>query len=398
MAIDTNISHLIESYTPGYSLDQEFYKSPEVYKKEIEEVFLKRWILAGHVSQIPNSGDFFLVEFDQESVIVTRAKSGDVKAHLNVCRHRGSHICLEKHGNTKLFTCPYHAWSYDLEGKLVAARMMGDDFDKSENSLHQANVELVGGLIFICLSDNPPSLSAMKEDLGDTFKMFGFDHMKLAEQKTYSIPANWKLALENYQECYHCTPSHKEFSQIHALAQHPEKFAIAKQAYDARDDLEIRIKPSPFFFDMEKKGQEGYEYARYPMLPGLKSGTLGGKPAAPFLGNITKYDSASSEFMTGPVTFFLIYNDHMVSYRFMPISIDECVCDIFWFVHEDAKEGTDYDLENLTWLWDVTTQADKEIIVNNQKGVNSHFYKPGKLAGMETQLQHFLNWYLKTIK
>lgn len=398
MTSKKTVSDLIENYVPGYSLDQAFYKDPETYKREIDEIFLKRWILAGHVSKIPNIGDFFLVEFDQESVIITRAKSGQVKALLNVCRHRGSHVCKEKQGNAKAFTCPYHAWSYDLEGKLIAARMMDDDFDKSDNSLHQASVELVGGLIFISLSDNPPSLSAMKDDLNDVFEQFGFDHMKLAEQKSYVIPANWKLALENYQECYHCAPSHKEFSQIHALAQHPEKFAVMKQAYDAQKNHEIRIKAAPFFFDMELEGQEGYEYSRYPLLPGSKSGTLGGKPAAPFLGNITKYDGASSEFMVGPVTFFLIYNDHMVAYRFLPISIDECVCDIFWFVHEDAVQGDDYDLKNLTWLWDVTTQADKEIIVNNQKGVNSHFYKPGKLAGMESQLQHFLSWYLKTIR
>jgi len=392
------VSELIDRYKIGYSLDHYFYKDPEIYEKEISEIFLKRWVLAGHLSQIPNVGDYFLFEFDEESVILTKAKDGKIKAHLNVCRHRGSRICLNNQGNVKAFTCPYHAWSYDLDGNLIAARIMGDDFDKSENSLHKANIELVGGLIFICLGDNPPSLKAMRDDLGDVFEQFGFDHMKLAVQKNYVIPANWKLALENYQECYHCTPSHKEYAQIHALAQNPEKFAAIKDTYLKQCTNGIRKKKSSFFFDMAKQGQEGYEYDRHPMLPGMMSGTIGGKPAAPFLGNINEYDGASSEFLLGPVTFFLIYNDHMIGYRFLPVSIKECVCDVFWFVHENAEEGKDYDLDTLTWLWDVTTQADKEIIMNNQKGVNSHFYKPGRLAPMESYLQHFLIWYLNTIR
>lgn len=399
MTSKRSVSEIIENYEQGYSLDQVFYKDPDIYQKEIEEIFLKRWILTGHVSQIPNAGDFFLFEFDVESVIVTRNKKGEIKAHLNVCRHRGSHVCLEKKGNAKAFTCPYHAWSYDLDGELIAARMMdGDDFEKSENGLHQAKVELIGGMIFVCLSDTPPSLKAMRDDLSDVFEQFGFDHMKLADQKSYVIPANWKLALENYQECYHCTPSHKEYAQIHALALNPEKFAKIKEDYLKNCTNNIRKKQSSFFFDMTLEGEEGYEYGRHPMLPGMMSGTLGGKPAAPFLGTIDEYDGASSEFLVGPVTFFLIYNDHMVGYRFLPISVEECVCDVFWFVHENAEEGKDYDLERLTWLWDVTTQADKEIIVNNQKGVNSHFYKPGRLANMEAYVQYFLNWYLNTIK
>ncbi|WP_417624028.1 SRPBCC family protein [Paremcibacter congregatus] len=100
------------------------------------------------------------------------------------------------------------------------------------------------------------------------------------------------------------------------------------------------------------------------------------EPVVLFLGKITAYEGGASEFMVGPVYFFLLYNDHMVGYRFLPTSLESCRCDIFWFVHEDAQEGKDYDHENLTWLWGVTTRADKEIIVNNQKGVDSRFYTP----------------------
>ncbi|WP_321391854.1 aromatic ring-hydroxylating dioxygenase subunit alpha [Emcibacter sp.] len=392
------MAELIADYQPGYSMEHRFYKDPEIYETEVRNILLKHWILAGHVSQVPNPGDFFLFEFDRESVIVIRTREGEIKAHLNVCRHRGSHICLEKEGNAKLLTCPYHAWSFDLDGNLVAARLMADDFDKSKNGLHAAHVALVGGLVFVCLADEPPSLDGMREDLADVFETFGFDHMKLAASKTFPIAANWKLAVENYQECYHCTPSHQEYAKIHALALAPEKFGELKKDFLETGNSAIRTRESSFYFDRAKPGEEGYQYGRNPLLRGMKSGSLGGEEVAPLLGKIDRHDGGASEFMVGPLSFFLIYNDHMVGYRFVPNSHDSCSCDVFWFVRDDAEEGRDYDLEKLTWLWDITTQADEEIIVNNQKGVDSHYYAPGRLSEMESFEQSFLNWYLTALK
>jgi len=395
---EDKIKMLLGGYQTGYTLNQSFYKDPVIYQAEIEKIFLKNWLFAGHTSQIPNAGDYFLIEFDTESVIIVRTKDGDINAHLNVCRHRGSRVCLEKHGTKKRFTCPYHAWSYDLGGKLMTARLMSDDFDKSENGLHPAHVELVGGLIFISLADKPLSLKSMWQDLAEVFDLFGFDRMKLAHKKSFPIAANWKLAMENYQECYHCAPSHPEYAQIHAMALAPEKFEKLRDDHHKKASRAFLIKESNCYFDLARSGEEGYQYGHNPLLAGMKSGSLGGKAVAPFLGKITAYDGGSSELMIGPVNSFLIYDDHMVGYRFTPTSLDSCCCDIFWFVHEDAIEGQDYDLEKLIWLWDVTTQADEKIIVNNQKGVNSHFYRPGRLSEMEDFEQSFLNWYLNAMR
>lgn len=388
---------LVNDYQYGYSLEREFYKNQKIYDTEIEKIFFKNWLLAGHVSQLPNIGDFFLLEFDTESIIIVRTKEGDIKAHLNVCRHRGSRICLQKEGNAKSFVCPYHAWGYNLNGELTAARFMDEHFDKEKNGLHKVHIDFIGGLIFISLAQNPLSFEAMKEDLKDVFKQFGFDNMKLAKQKTFPIAANWKLATENYQECYHCAPSHQEFAKIHAMAQNPENFKEQKKHYIQNSQTNIRCTPSDFYFDLAPKDNECYQYDRNPLLQNMKSGSLGGKPVAPFLGIINEYDGGASELMIGPVNFFLLYNDYMVGYRFMPLSIDTCKCDVFWFVNGNAQENIDYNVDELTWLWDVTTQADEEIIINNQKGVNSHFYKPGKLSKMEYFEQNFLNWYLRAI-
>lgn len=388
----------IEDFQTGYSLSQNFYKNADIYTLEIANIFHKHWLFAGHLSQIPKAGDFFTVEFDVESIIIVRTKTGKVKAHMNVCRHRGSQLCLETQGNKKLFTCPYHAWSYDLDGHLVAAREMPEDFKLNENGLHAVHVELIGGLIFISLAEKPLSLSNLRRDLDPILNLFGFDNLKLAEQKSYSIPSNWKLAVENYQECYHCTPSHKEFAQIHAMAGDVKSFAKDKAAFRLKHKGSPKMAEYNCYYDNAAPGQEGYQYDRNPLLSGNKSGSLGGKDVAPFLGELSEYDGGASELMIGPLMFFLLYDDHVVGYRFLPISQYNCVCDILWFVHEDATEGSDYNLSELTWLWDVTTLADKEIIANNQKGVNSKFYSPGRLSNMESFQQSFLNWYVQSIK
>ncbi|MGK0372604.1 MAG: Rieske 2Fe-2S family protein [Glaciecola sp.] len=396
-SISDKINQLVAAQRQGFSLEQDFYKDIDVYRTEINQIFLKHWLYAGHVSQIPNAGDYVTFEFDTESVIVVRTATDDIKAYMNVCRHRGSRICLEQSGSLKALTCPYHAWSYNLAGELISARNMPDDFARSENGLHKVNIAIIGGLIFICLSENPPSITSLSKELMPIFDTFGFHSMKLAEQKSYRIPANWKLAVENYQECYHCATSHQEFAQIHAMAKPPKLFQQAKTDYAQANRDDPKFKEVNCYFGLAEQGQEGFQYDRNPLIRGARSGSLGGKPVAPLLGSLQNYDGGASELMIGPLSYFLIYDDHMIGYRFLPVSVDECVCVVSWFVNGSAVQGADYQLDQLTWLWDVTTQADKKIIKNNQKGVDSRFYQPGRLSEMETFQQSFLDWYLNAL-
>jgi phenylpropionate dioxygenase-like ring-hydroxylating dioxygenase large terminal subunit len=397
----TPLCDLLAAYQPGHALPRDFYKSPEVYQAELTGIFHKHWMFAGHTSQIPKVGDYFLFNFDSESIIIVQSEDG-VKAHLNVCRHRGSHICTEKHGTAKALVCPYHAWTYGLDGSLLGARQMPDGFDKKAHSLRPVHVALVGGLIFISLADKPLSLAPMFTALSGVFDLFGFDHMRLAHQQSYSINANWKLAVENYQECYHCAPSHPEFAQIHAMAGSPEKFKAERARYlesiKSTAANKVKCTEANAYFDLASPGVEGFQYGRNPLVAGALTGSKGGNPLAPLLGKLTAFDGGASEFMLGPLSFFLIYDDHMVGYRFTPTGLDTCVCDVFWFVREDAAEGTDYDRASLTWLWHITTQADERIITANKKGVNSRYYTPGPLSKMEYFEQHFLNWYLAALR
>jgi len=388
---------LKDNYKSGYSLNQRYYKDEGIYNLEINNIFHKHWLFAGHISQVPDKGDYFLFEFSNESIIIVRNKNNKLKAHINVCRHRGSKICLDKKGNKNLLTCPYHAWSYDLDGVLISAREMPGDFKFEHNSLIPVHLELIGGFIFISLSKNPLSLDNLKRDLNETLELFGLDCLKLVKHKSYSIPANWKLAVENYNECYHCIPSHKEFSRIHLMGTNDEVFKLKKSEYQQLNENNPKYAQFNCYYDNAEPGQEGYQYDRNPLNPGIFSGTVTGEAAAPLLGKLTEYDHGASELMIGPLMFFLIYDDHIVGYRFTPISVDNCVCDIFWMVRDDAIENIDFNINNLIWLWDTTTVADKTIIINNQKGVNSKFYSPGRLSLMENFQKEFLDWYIKTI-
>ena len=390
-------SMLKDNYKSGYSLNQRYYKDEGIYNLEINNIFHKHWLFAGHISQVPDKGDYFLFEFSNESIIIVRNKNNKLKAHINVCRHRGSKICLDKKGNKNLLTCPYHAWSYDLDGVLISAREMPGDFKFEHNSLIPVHLELIGGFIFISLSKNPLSLNNLKRDLNETLELFGLDCLKLVKHKSYSIPANWKLAVENYNECYHCIPSHKEFSRIHLMGTNDEVFKLKKSEYQQLNENNPKYAQFNCYYDNAEPGQEGYQYDRNPLNPGIFSGTVTGEAAAPLLGKLTEYDHGASELMIGPLMFFLIYDDHIVGYRFTPISVDNCVCDIFWMVRDDAIENIDFKINNLIWLWDTTTVADKTIIINNQKGVNSKFYSPGRLSLMENFQKEFLDWYIKTV-
>lgn len=397
--LDNTAKVRIDGSPKGWSLPQKYYKDPEIFELEKEAIIFNTWMFAGHVSQIPNPGDYFLYNLLEESVIVIRAEDGNVKAYFNVCRHRGSHICKEMSGSTKRLICPYHAWGYDLDGKLIAARSMPDNIDKSELSLHKCHIDFVGGMIFLNLGDNPTSLDNAKKELADVLDMYDFENMKIAKHKKYPINGNWKATLENYQECYHCAPSHPEYSLSHTLKVVPEKFDELQVPMEGRmESCGVKNIVADQQFDKQEEGQEQFAYGRYALYEGYKTGSKDGEPVAPLLGNLTGYDHGGSDLNIGLLTHFFIYNDHAVVYVFSPTSHEQSVCDQFWLVRGDAEEGKDYDLEKLTWLWNVTTLADERIIVDNQKGINSKKYEPGPLSDMEYLLDKIYDWYLAELE
>ena len=394
-----SLTRLLGEYRPGYSLPQAFYTDPSVYALELERVVYRNWILAGHTSELSAPGDFKVLTVAGEAAIIVRGEDGELRAFANVCRHRGSLVCLEEQGRTKEFSCPYHGWKYGLDGRLVAARDMPDDFDKASHGLKPVSFEVIHGLMFVCFTDKPPSLDGARRDLAEPMAMFDVANLKVAARKTYDIPANWKLCIENYQECYHCATAHPEYARMHTLTlTYEQRARMREELRERMPACGVRDFDVDFIDTAARPGEMGYGYSRSALFRKYQTGSRDGQPVAPLLGEFTGYDQGASDFTFGAFSFLLAYSDHVVAYVFTPVEHQRSRCEIYWFVRGDAEEGRDYDVDELTWLWDVTTQADKKIIVNNSKGVHSKYYEPGPFSNMEAMEQRYIDWILQELQ
>jgi phenylpropionate dioxygenase-like ring-hydroxylating dioxygenase large terminal subunit len=370
-----------------------------VYEEEIRRIFLKSWLYVGHQSQIPDKGDYFLFEMAGESVIIVRDGEGRINALLNVCRHRGSRICDAPIGHEARLVCRYHGWTYGLDGTLRAASHMGEGFDRSSLGLRRLQVQVFAGMVFINFDARPAPFDAIANDLAAPLRPYGLEEAKVAHRQNYPITSNWKLAVENYCECYHCAPAHPEYSLGHGRA------IPAEGSADLLEQV-IKMAPAAGLTTHEVRhswlnaGALGVDrgFERYALLRGHKTGSRDGSPVAPLLGSIRAYDGGATDLHLGPMTFGLAYCDHVVLYRFTPRGVRDTDCEITWLVNGSAQEGRDYDRASLTWLWHVTTLADKQIIERNQAGVDSRFYVPGPLSSMEDFTRRFLDWYVSTMQ
>lgn len=397
--MEEGFKELISKYQGSQSLPRQFYTSETVYKMDIQHYWNHSWIWVGHINQIPNVGDFLLFDYGYESVIIARDKNGSVNAFLNVCRHRGSRVCIEKSGNTRLFVCPYHAWTYELNGSLRAAREMEDNFNTAEYSLKKVNLRIFHGLIFICVADNPPNIDEGLLQLEPLVEPFEFENLKIVHSANYPVAANWKLALENYMECYHCAPAHLEYSRSHSLKD-PSSANIELKNCMLKKSMDVGLSGEELHINLLESNnvEMDFYFSRYPLFQGYKTGSKSGEKLAPLLGRLKDFDGGTSDIQIGILNNFLSYSDHVIGYRFIPRSLQITDIEVIWMVREDAEEGKDYNLEDLTWLWHCTSQDDERIIALNQKGVNSNHYVPGPLSNMEWGIKAFHAGYLKQLE
>jgi phenylpropionate dioxygenase-like ring-hydroxylating dioxygenase large terminal subunit len=385
---------------PGYALPRSYYTDPEIFERDLERMLLRHWFCAGHVSSLRNTGEYFLAELGRESVIWSRAADGTIHALLNVCRHRGSRVCVNRAGTAVGggYTCPYHAWSYGLDGRLRAAREMPDSFRREDFGLKSLPVRVLEGLIFVSFSPQPPALDDAARALAEAAGTHGWANAKIAHRESFEIHANWKLAIENYMECYHCQPSHPEFARRHVYARPAVQAAETERAARARSAaLGIEITDVDHYGLHARAGQESIAVMRSALLEGHLTASPDGALLAPLMGDFQVADGSSTYFDVGPVSDFLAYPDHGVVYRFIPRSVDRTEMEVLWLVHADAIAGRDYDVERLSWLWQLTSLEDKQIIERNQQGVNSRYYEPGPYSLQEVYARRFVEWYLKEI-
>src|SRR5947209_13482100 len=198
------------------SLAQKYFVSPEVFAQEQAKIFSKKWLLVGHQSQISKPGDFFLITVAGESLIVTRDQNSQVRGFYNVCRHRGTRLKEDACGHGSAIQCPYHAWTYGLDGRLIGAPHMDEvpGFDKADYSLRPVNLALWEGFIFINLDENAMPLEEWFAPLNGKFSHWNMPILRPAKRIEYDVRANWKLMFENYSECYHCPGVHPQLQKV----------------------------------------------------------------------------------------------------------------------------------------------------------------------------------------
>ena len=384
---------------PSVSMPAQFYTSREVFDWDMELIFAREWLAVGHTCELPNPGDYFTVQIGKESLIVIRGLDEQIRCFFNTCRHRGSVICIEPRGKRRRLTCPYHQWTYDLEGRLIAAREMGHGFDRSAHSLQTVHVQIVGGIVYVCLASTPPSLDSYKAIVEPYVAPHGIEDLKVAAEISIVEKGNWKLVWENNRECYHCTAGHptllRSLPQIDdpndpvSTPEHRARMAAQFKQWDAAN------------LPYHAVNENGWRITRMPLNENMASMTPDGQSAVPNfrLGMLPEGYVGSLRNLHLPNTWNHFQADHCISFRVLPLGPTETQLTTKWLVHKDAIEGTDYTIENLTAVWKATNDEDRTFVERNQLGVNMRAYRPGPYSPTaEAGVVRFVSWYYETMK
>lgn len=394
------------SWQRGKSLTREYYTSQQVFDRDLAWITTSQWLIVDHVSRIPNPGDFFLLDVGAESIIILRISDNAFCAFYNVCRHRGSRICLKPEGHVRMLTCPYHAWNYNLNGSLRGAPNMDRQFDKSSYGLRQVHIRESFGFLFVNLSKgSPPDFEAYVKRHRAILEFSQLDKTKVAVRKRYPTNANWKLVVENFLECYHCRPAHPTYCSVHdrlklralgaGLGSGLDEDMLAYQPILKAWEQRVQALGHPVGYFADTPDSEFLQQAaRTPIGSDFLTETLTGRAAAPLLGLFQSYDGGRSGSHFNPLSVIVSTNDFAVMIRFTPRSVTLTDVEALWLVRADACEGDDYDPAEISHVWDVTLSEDKTIVENNQLGVNSAAYEPGPHSYMEGRVSDFLEWYL----
>lgn len=389
------LDQLINLHRAGHGLAARFYTSAEVFQLELKQIYQRHWLFAGHLSEIPNPGDFLTYQVGPESIIIVRENDHRINAFFNVCRHRGSPVCTKPNGNLHEFVCPYHAWAYDLSGRLLSAQRMGADFDQAELGLFNCHVEIISGLLFVCLGILPPSFSQSRESISRFITPHGLDRAKICYTLTQRIAANWKIVAENSWECYHCPVAHRLYSYAmpysRSMASGHERGRLAA----LQREWETKTRSLGFVIGGIEPIEGGIVWCqRYPLRPGFVTQSLDGAPVAPLMGNYREYDSGVTAVQVFPACGFSVCNDYALLCRITPISLDLTEVKYYWLVDRQAREGVDYLVDRVTEFWCTTAHEDLVLCEGTQKGVSSTRYLPGPLGEVEVDVERFTEWYI----
>ncbi|GAA3562918.1 aromatic ring-hydroxylating dioxygenase subunit alpha [Amycolatopsis ultiminotia] len=353
------------------------YTDPAVFELEQQRIFQRRWFASARSSDLPAAGDFRNVEVGGESVLIVRGRDGALRAFLNVCRHRGARLCVAGSGTVRRnLQCPYHAWTYGLDGSLVAAPNLASmaDVDRKEYGLIDVALQEWLGTVWVCLADEPPSFAetvqgAVAARLGGTDVIDGWDIDTLAVGKriTYDVKANWKLIVENFMECYHCATIHPELTEV--LPEFAEGYAAQ---YFVGHGAEFGEEISGFTVD----GSAGF-------------GTLSGVDGS--------HDRRYYAITVNPQVFVNLVPDHVIFHRMYPLAVDRTVVECDWLYPQEVLDSG-ADLTRSVDLFHRVNLQDFDACERCQPAMSSRAYAAGGvLVPSEHHIGEFRDWVVTAI-
>jgi glycine betaine catabolism A len=364
-------SHRYDSRVP-LTLPAHVYTARAWFDAEMDRIFATMWLAVGRMEQIAGRGDYLRCDVASASVLVVGDGHGGARAFYNVCRHRGTRLCDLARGTfAGSIQCPYHAWTYDLEGRLIGAPLMDDveGFDRGEYPLHRVACDIWDGHIFINLADHPPPLTSQLHDLPERFAPWRMSELRMVRRVEYEVNANWKLIVQNYNECLHCPVIHPMLNRMHhylGAANVPSTDTYCGGAMGFRAGVET----------LSIDGRR-----RRAVLPGL----------GPEEQNGVNY------FAIYPNLLLTLHPDYMLTVTIWPLAPDRTRLLSEWHFHPDEIARPGFVYEDAIEFWDVTNREDWAISERSQQGISSRGYTPGPYSQRETQLWEFDRFVLDRV-
>lgn len=358
----------LKPFEHASTLPGKVYRSAEILAVELERFFGKMWLAVGREQDIPEPGDFFTCEIGAEPILLLRGDDGLGRAFYNVCRHRGTRLVSDDEGH-KLgrIQCPYHAWTYGLDGRLATAPLMEttEGFSKEDYPLGPVRLDTWEGFLFVNLDDDADSLESQITGLPDLSR-FRLSSLRRDKRIAYDVAANWKLIGENYNECYHCAHVHPQLQRVtHYLG--------------------------------GGRSQSGTNFTGGPMTlnEGCTTMTMSGTSRRSPFPDLDPEDYRNVQyFHLFPNLLLSVLPDYVITHTVWPVSASQSrvVCE--WFFSSASMAEEAFDPNDAVEFWDLTNRQDWALCENAQKGVQSRGYRPGRYQAVERCVHDFDSWYL----
>ena len=342
------------------TLPREIYTHEAVLAEESARIFSRSWNCVGRASSISNAGDYIVRTIAGDSIIILRDRNGVIRAFFNTCRHRGTQLCTEASGRfSETIQCPYHAWTYSTDGRLIGAPHMNDvaDFDKAEYPLHAAHVAEWEGFIFVNPAEEAEPFEDVWAPMIGRLDRFNLPHLAVGHRVQYEVDANWKLVFQNYSECLHCPMIH------------PQLNAVLPYQSGANDLTEGSF-------------LGGY----MEITPPHESATMSGRACGRMVGPEVMYDGERRAYYYTlmPNMMLSLHPDYVNYYIVHPLAADRTLVESEWLFHPDTLADSHSNVQDAIEFWDVTNRQDWEIVERSHRGIASSRYEPGPYSPRES--------------